>query len=702
MEQENSRHSGTGPGIDAETNFSRAPGPETRWIAYLSPDRRVLWSERHGGDSASESGRRLPPYKESVPGSRFWRTLVDAVFSTRIPQCGMRRVDVDGREENLMFKAFPDFGADGRLRGVVQVVEKATEKPAAAILDRPFQINDLLDLSLSGMAVYDAGSDLILEANGRLAQETGYAVEELRNMPGKVLFGNDGAALLHNLCTRMAAAGTSMIWGQLLALRNRRGEGETYFASMRAVPDVRAGKGRCLMQMLLNVADIDRMTGRLREGPTPRFAYEALRDGLWEYDLNRHVFHYSASFADIYGPDGLPGGPGKAFDDWAESTYRGETEKIFAKWRQLVKRGARYHTEYRVRDVSGQWRWVMATIHAVVNDLDGRPSRMIGFHADITDAVRSDRELADMEERLRVIFEGSGLGIALCRTDGRIESVNPALAVMLGRNREDFEGNWLHPFAEPESQEEMLPALARLQRGGRRETMTELLFRREDGREVWVNITATLSREVSDGARYMILMFEDVTAGRAKREKLQYEATHDVMTGAWSRWIVLERLGQHIGLALRYGQPMAFCICDLDHFKRVNDMYGHQAGDRVLVRFVEILKESVRDTEVVGRYGGEEFAVVFPNTTAEGAAQSMERALELLRGESFDAGAGQVFHVTATFGVSAARPGCDLKQVVAWADTALYEGKGSGRGRVIVGSPDFCRLGGAPSGDKTG
>lgn len=255
---------------------------------------------------------------------------------------------------------------------------------------------------------------------------------------------------------------------------------------------------------------------------------------------------------------------------------------------------------------------------------------------------------------------------------------------MLGRDRGDFEGRWLSDLACPECKQDMKEALGRLLHGGRRESIPECLFVRPDGREVWVNLTVTLSRRISDGGRYVIVMAEDVTASRATREKLQYEATHDVMTGAWSRWVLLERLGQHIHLAVRHRQPMAFCICDLDNFKRVNDKHGHQAGDQVLIRFVEILKDAVRETDVVGRYGGEEFAVVFPNTDVGGASHSLGRALENLREEVFVDSADQEFEVTATFGVTGVSETSDLRSVVSAADSALYLGKREGRDRVVV------------------
>lgn len=673
----------SGPAID------KADVAAPRWIAYISPERRVLWSEIQG-DFPIVPFQDGGNAKFDIPGSTDWNHVVDAAFSTRVPQCSTKKLTLDGVSMTFTLKVFPDFSPGGHFKGVIQVIEKATgDKASSGVFNRSREVHSVLDLTMCGVALYNPEQDRILNANRRLAQETGFSVDALETMSGRDLFGPDGVAILKNIYHRMLRAGTGMIWGQMLHLNASSGKRGKYLTSLRIIPDKPAVGSDPAMMVSVDAPESDVIFGGDLRAPYPHFIAEALHDGLWELDTDSMTFHYSATFADIFGPEGLPGGPGKPFAEWEECIYQGESEKILRGWRDLLKDGARYRLQYRIKDASGEWRWILSTIHAILNDANGRPRRVIGFHSDITDAMNSDRQLADVEARLRAIFEDSGMGIVLCGKSGTIAKVNPALALMLGRDEKDFTDKWLSSFADPEFMRELRVMFQRVMHGGRRTVLQDVRFIKGNGREMVANLTATLSRKVSDGERYVIIMLEDVTDSHAKRKRLQYEATHDVLTGAWNRMVLLERLEQHLHLAQRHSLTMSFCLCDLDNFKLVNDKHGHQSGDQVLRRFVEILNESVRKTDIVGRYGGEEFGIVLPNTSVEGTALSMERAKGLLARETFVDARGVPFQVSATFGISGATPDATLKQIIYWADSALYDGKETGRNKVVAATPAF-------------
>ncbi|MCD8141135.1 MAG: diguanylate cyclase [Planctomycetaceae bacterium] len=661
-----------------------------RFVAYVSPERRILWTE--------STGAGLPPPVDftdpdapSTPQVETVRNLVDAAFSTRVPQCGSISFGENGDRQTYSLKAFPDFSPNGQLKGVIQVVEGRGNASRTTIISaRNREIHSVLDLTLCGIILYDPVAGRIQNVNRRVAQQTGYSLKELEGMGGETLFGEKGTRLLRSIYQRMTTAGDGMIWGQMLEVRSRSGVAERYFSSLRIIAAAPEADAPPVMLVSLDAAELDAITGSVRDGPNPRFVLEAMQDGLWEYDAINRTMHYSETYGQIFGPDGVPGGPGKPVDEWLDEVYPGESQNILHNWRQLLKVGVRYRMNYRIRDRNGAWRWIITTIHAILNDSHGRPARVLGFHMDISDAMQAEARLIDTEERFRTVFDNAGMGIAVSDTEGRLEQVNPALAIMLGRDQAELRGMWLSRFAHEDYRQEMRDSPYRLLRGGRRESMPERLFIRPDGREVWITLTATLSRHISDGARYVIVMAEDVTASRANRVKLQYEATHDVMTGAWNRWVLLERLDQHIHLAVRHRQPMTFCMCDLDNFKLVNNTYGHQAGDGVLSRFVEILSEAVRETDIVGRYGGEEFGIVFPATDKNGALHSLTRAADMLRQEQFSTGDGRRFTVTATFGIAGVSDGSDLRSVVASADEALYAGKQAGRDRVVLANDEYA------------
>lgn len=658
-----------------------------RWIAYYSVERHILWTEIPETARASMTGAfdgRATPFPETPET----RSLLDAAFLTRLPQCGITGLDFGAGKQDFAVKAFPDFTLNGQFKGVIAILENKD----AVNGNRDAEVHTVLDLTLCGVVLYDPERDRILNVNRRAAQQTGYSTRELEAMSGRELWGDAGAGMLQSAFKRMGQAGKYMIWGQMLSIRCRDGSPECYFCSLRLIPARPDAEAPDVMMISMDVAEVDAATGAVHDGPNPRFVIEALQEDIWEYDTAARLLWYSASYADVFGPGGVPGGPGKRIDDWFDSVHPGDPERIVFNWRRLLKSGQRFRVQYRVRDMHGDWRWIASSIYAVLNDRSGRPARVLGYHTDITAAMRTERNLVDAEERLRLIFDNAGVGVVVAGVQGRIEQTNPALAIMLGRDRAQLSGHWLSEFAHPEDLGEIRDSLNRLLRGGRRETIQDVRFVRPDGREIWANITATLSRKIAGGDRYLIITVEDVTDGHAAREKIQYAATHDALTGAWSRGVLRERLSQHFHLAQRHGQSLAFCICDLDHFKSINDLYGHQAGDQVLVRFVQILNDSVRDSDVVGRYGGEEFAVIFPNTSVAGAYASMLRAADAMRGETFAAGEGGTFRVTATFGMSGVVADCTLKNVVAWADAALYRGKQNGRDQVVVANPPHGRM----------
>jgi len=132
-------------------------------------------------------------------------------------------------------------------------------------------------------------------------------------------------------------------------------------------------------------------------------------------------------------------------------------------------------------------------------------------------------------------------------------------------------------------------------------------------------------------------------------------------------------------------------LLDVDHFKQINDRRGHAAGDMVLAAVGRLLNRALRTCDIVARWGGEEFVLVLPSTSLEGAAQVAERVRELLESAAFADGNGDVIPVTASFGVANYTTGETLEQVVDRADRAMYLAKSSGRNRVVCDRPRISK-----------
>jgi two-component system cell cycle response regulator len=167
------------------------------------------------------------------------------------------------------------------------------------------------------------------------------------------------------------------------------------------------------------------------------------------------------------------------------------------------------------------------------------------------------------------------------------------------------------------------------------------------------------------------------------RETLRIQATHDALTGVWNRLAIIEMLGHELARTRREGTPVAAALADLDHFKRINDTYGHVAGDAALCEAVSRMRAMLRPYDAIGRYGGEEFLVVLPGCTAHDACRLAERLRVGIGQEPVQIPGGTI-DVTSSLGVAASDTiaTLDATTLIRAADAALYRAKGGGRNRI--------------------
>ncbi len=179
---------------------------------------------------------------------------------------------------------------------------------------------------------------------------------------------------------------------------------------------------------------------------------------------------------------------------------------------------------------------------------------------------------------------------------------------------------------------------------------------------------------------------------RERTEQIEILSRTDPLTGCFNRGYLIERLPQEIKKALRYGRPFSLIICDLDHFKKINDTYGHQGGDQVLKEFIECVRGEYRnDVDWVARYGGEEFIIALPETDVDGALALAERIRKSVAKRKIISGAHEI-RITVSLGATGFDAGTPpekiaMEDLIREADRCLYQAKEEGRDRVVV-----CRL----------
>ena len=171
----------------------------------------------------------------------------------------------------------------------------------------------------------------------------------------------------------------------------------------------------------------------------------------------------------------------------------------------------------------------------------------------------------------------------------------------------------------------------------------------------------------------------------AAHDALRHEAMHDQLTGLWNRPAIMGMIERELARAKREGGVVSVALADLDYFKRINDTYGHDAGDRVLCDVARLLQTNLRPYDAIGRYGGEEFLIVMPACELEDAARRADQLRQRLEKTDIFL-PGKTVHMTACIGVASGGVGEEdtIDAVVHAADTAMYRAKRAGRNRVEI------------------
>jgi diguanylate cyclase (GGDEF)-like protein/PAS domain S-box-containing protein len=309
------------------------------------------------------------------------------------------------------------------------------------------------------------------------------------------------------------------------------------------------------------------------------------------------------------------------------------------------------------------------------------------------DLLQAEARLVENEERWRLALDAVGDGVWDWHPPTGRAFFSHRWREMLGLPVQTGDGSvseWKQRV-HPEDAATLHDQMARLLDGRDQALHSEHRMQTADGSFRWFLARGTVLFRQPDGtAQRVIGTHTDVTERRHMEETLRRQseqlallASTDSLTGLWNRRHFLEQAELELQRALRYGRPVSVMMIDIDHFKRVNDTYGHPAGDAVLRHFAAIIRSNLRKSDCLGRVGGEEFAVLLPESDMEQArivAETLRRETAVTRVGLDD---GTALGITASFGLTSARPGEELvSDLLLRADRALYAAKDGGRNRV--------------------
>jgi diguanylate cyclase (GGDEF)-like protein/PAS domain S-box-containing protein len=303
-------------------------------------------------------------------------------------------------------------------------------------------------------------------------------------------------------------------------------------------------------------------------------------------------------------------------------------------------------------------------------------------HAAEYEARRAQSEALS---RFKTLFEGASIGILRSDRDGDVVEVNPAVEELLGYAADELVGVNFRDTFHPDDVAATNELFDELIRGKRDSYRLERRYHRKDGEIIWGQSTAVLERDADGQPSFVLTMIENITERKLAEQELvrqselnQHQALHDALTGLANRTLFADRIEQAIRDARRGGSRLAVMVMDLDRFKRVNDSYGHHAGDILLAEVGTRVKGAVRASDTVARLGGDEFGILLHNA---GDTADVVRAVERICA-AFELPVSveeRPLSVEASLGISVYPDNArDMDTLLQLADLAMYASKQGG------------------------
>jgi diguanylate cyclase (GGDEF)-like protein/PAS domain S-box-containing protein len=585
-----------------------------------------------------------------------------------------RIIRPDGEVRTIHARADRDERTPGRrtLAGIQQDVTEYA-RTRAKLDDVRAQYKFLFEHNPVPMWVFDRETYCFLAANDAMLRHYGYSREEVLGM---------SVLDIRPACEREAMQAAARIPGP------QRPQGEVW---------THLRKDGSAVRMALFLHDLDfhghparlaaaqDVTERERSEERFRLVARATSDAVYDWDVGGGTLWWSASFYSLFGhtPQEVP----PTLAGWEALIHPDDRERTSASMQAAFDAGvSEWECEYRFRRGDGSWADVVDR-GFLQRDALGKVVRMVGGMLDVTDRHRDQADLRLL--RRAVQATENGIVIADARDPAYpVVYVNPAFEQITGYTAADISGRNCRVLQGRDTEQPGVEAIRRAL-AEQRETRAVLRNYRSDGRMFWNEFRLAPVRDEAGTLTHFVGVLADVTERQRYEEQLAWRATHDDLTGLPNRQLLHDRLQQGILNAERYGRGVAVVFVDLDDFKLINDSLGHSAGDAALRVIAQRLREVVRDTDTVGRFGGDEFVVVLTEQTeGDGVQMAIDRIAGAL---AAPVELGGVPHqLTPSIGhCRYPDDGRDAETLLRHADLAMYQAKRQGRNRAVAYRREF-------------
>ncbi len=315
----------------------------------------------------------------------------------------------------------------------------------------------------------------------------------------------------------------------------------------------------------------------------------------------------------------------------------------------------------------------------------------IGCIRDISQSKIIESRLKESEEKFRSAFNSSAIGMAIVSNDGYFIQTNQALGKILGYSEDELLKSNFQSIIVSQDLENAVKMRQELLDNKIAYFQCEERYHHKNGNTVWLSLSYSMIRSSTNEPLYFVVQVQDITDQKKSAEQLAYQAFYDSLTGLANRSQLEHGINNLINYSKRYHKKFAVFFLDLDKFKEINDTFGHNVGDEILITVAERLKNAIRKTDIAARLGGDEFVLVMTDVINFEYISSFAEKLISVLSQPIKIN-GNDFLITTSIGVSIYPiDGNDYQTLIKNSDLALYQSKEQGRNNYQFCTPEMAK-----------
>jgi diguanylate cyclase (GGDEF)-like protein/PAS domain S-box-containing protein len=355
-----------------------------------------------------------------------------------------------------------------------------------------------------------------------------------------------------------------------------------------------------------------------------KLSMDATRDGLWDWNIQTGSGYFSPGYYRMLGFE--PNDFSADSDIWRQLIHpEDKALALQANTDCIEGRREQFEVEYRMKDKNGGWHWILGRGKCISRDANGRAQRLVGTHVDITERKLAEAEIFKQKSLLATVIESASEAIYAKDLEGKYFILNEPAAQIFNIPAAQVTGRTDFELLPEETARGFRINDQDAMATGQVQIIEEI--GQVEGQTVFFLAHKTPWRDHSGNIIGVIGVSSDITDRKAIEERLRYQGTHDHLTGIYNRSFFEAELAR-----LEHSRefPISIIMGDVDGLKIVNDSQGHAAGDELLRNVANILSTVFRESEVLARVGGDEFAALLPATNAQATDKMLERVKERL------------------------------------------------------------------------